>query len=45
MTREQLASAHHRWHCGAADPDICAPDDSDYDFADFTLEQIGEVTS
>lgn len=40
MTREQLALAHHRWHCTAPVDDLCAADDSDYDFADFALEML-----
>ena len=41
ITREQLALAHHVWHCTAPDPELCAADDADYDFADFALEQDG----
>lgn len=46
MTREQLALAHHRWHCThEIDPEPCEADDSDYDFADFALEQAREATT
>lgn len=41
ITREQLALAHHSWHCRDLEHPICTPDDQDYDFADFALEQIG----
>lgn len=43
MTREQLALAHHRFYCHASDPDCTEVDDADYDFADFALDQAGEV--
>ena len=39
MTRDQLALAHHRWHCThEQDPGVCVADQQDYDFADFALE-------
>lgn len=46
ITREQLALAHHRWHCAhEVDPEPCEADDQDRDFADFALSQAREATT
>jgi hypothetical protein len=42
LSRDDLALAHHRWHC-TDNPDLCAADDADFDFADFVIEFGGEL--
>jgi len=44
MTRDELALAHHRFYCHAADPQCTEVDEADYDFADFVLSPVHRAT-
>jgi hypothetical protein len=38
VTRDELALAHHRWHCThEIELGACVADQQDYDFADFAM--------